>query len=298
MQLTEQETIRRNEQQPLKERLQKARKRFDESNERLREVQTELNNSADADTRAMAEVNEIAEQLKTNKNNMRVLHSDMQAIKGEIETHRHSIAQCDADIASAEARNTEENADTLCRLSETLEEQRAAEVEARQAWQAAKQRLPGILAEESALGTEKSNLQGEINRARDTVADLQSKVARAGNGGGNSPWNRFPPGTQRAYEQIQREQWHGETPVGPLGQHVKLTDMRWQGLLEAVLGGTLNSFIATDKRDRSKLQDILQRSGVYVLGGLCKSELTQGQRVPHDQYDAAGPKLRLQLGRA
>lgn len=71
-------------------------------------------------------------------------------------------------------------------------------------------------------------------------------------------------------QSISRSQWHGDTPIGPLGLYVKLKDQRWAQLLRAQLGNFMTSFACTDARDRVQLKKILDQSRKCVcLLSLC-----------------------------
>ena len=61
-------------------------------------------------------------------------------------------------------------------------------------------------------------------------------------------------------DQIKRTTWHGDTPIGPLGLHVKLKDQTWAPLLRTQLGTMMSAFACTDARDRSQLKRLFQQS--------------------------------------
>ena len=61
-------------------------------------------------------------------------------------------------------------------------------------------------------------------------------------------------------ERINKERWHGDTPIGPLGDFVALKDKQWQFLMRAQLGSMMHTFAITDARDRSLLKRILNES--------------------------------------
>ncbi|EST06671.1 RecF/RecN/SMC, N-terminal [Kalmanozyma brasiliensis GHG001] len=52
-------------------------------------------------------------------------------------------------------------------------------------------------------------------------------------------------------------------PIGPLGTHVKLKDMRWQRILETVMGNTLNAYFVSNHADRVRLKKIMDRVGIH-----------------------------------
>lgn len=48
-------------------------------------------------------------------------------------------------------------------------------------------------------------------------------------------------------------------PVGPLGHFVRLLEPGWSGILESVIGASMNHFIVRNKRDEQILSNIMQR---------------------------------------
>lgn len=63
------------------------------------------------------------------------------------------------------------------------------------------------------------------------------------------------------WKQVDKEQWHGCKPAGPLGKFVTLKDRRWASVLQIVLGKTMFAWAVSDSRDRAKLIKILEASG-------------------------------------
>lgn len=60
---------------------------------------------------------------------------------------------------------------------------------------------------------------------------------------------------------IQQENSFSTPPIGPVGNFITLLKPKWSSILEVSLGGTLNSFIVSSKRDMSTLSDIMRRVG-------------------------------------
>ena len=72
-------------------------------------------------------------------------------------------------------------------------------------------------------------------------------------------------------------------PIGPLGTHVKLKDMRWQRVLESVIGNNLNAFFVSNHDDRVRLKKIMDRVGVHspiVIGSETLFDYSSGEPHP------------------
>lgn len=66
-------------------------------------------------------------------------------------------------------------------------------------------------------------------------------------------------------EKIERMNWVGDKPLGPLGIHVKAKDAgTWGDLLRGQLGGFLTAFAVTRPEDRLTLKSLLERHQKYV----------------------------------
>lgn len=59
--------------------------------------------------------------------------------------------------------------------------------------------------------------------------------------------------------EIGRARWKHSKPIGPLGQHVKLNDKRYQEAFQQVMGSTLCQFAVRCEEDRRTMMDILFR---------------------------------------
>lgn len=59
--------------------------------------------------------------------------------------------------------------------------------------------------------------------------------------------------------EVERAPWRHSKPIGPLGMHVKLLDMRYQKAFQRVMGSTLCQFAVRCEEDRRTMTDILQR---------------------------------------
>nr|CDI51676.1 related to DNA repair protein rad18 [Melanopsichium pennsylvanicum 4] len=81
---------------------------------------------------------------------------------------------------------------------------------------------------------------------------------------------------------INNESGWGSKPIGPLGTHVKLQDMRWQRVLESVMGNNLNAFFVSNHGDRQRLKRIMEQIGMHspiVIGSDSEFDYSSGE--PH-----------------
>ena len=119
--------------------------------------------------------------------------------------------------------------------------------EARRQADKAKARGMDLQGRQSQLQTEIQNCDVELDRAKRANHDQFVNYGRD---------------IQRVVQEVERSQWYGERPIGPIGRYVKAKDPRkWGILLSWQLRGVLDAFVVTDQRDRKQMQTILSRYG-------------------------------------
>jgi chromosome segregation ATPase len=105
--------------------------------------------------------------------------------------------------------------------------------------------------------------QRELDEARQRITDCGMQCRNLENQIANR-LEAYGSHLPNVLERLRRERWHGEVPIGPLGEYVNLREKRWQQLIRAQLGGFMFSFVITDARDRALLRKILNDSQKYV----------------------------------
>ncbi|EPQ29143.1 uncharacterized protein PFL1_03430 [Pseudozyma flocculosa PF-1] len=85
-------------------------------------------------------------------------------------------------------------------------------------------------------------------------------------------------------QQIDRDRNWRVKPVGPLGRHLKVKDMKWAPVLESVIGNTLNAFFVTCHQDRSRLERYIRQLSLHKTMVLTGSDelfdFSQGEPSP------------------
>ena len=75
----------------------------------------------------------------------------------------------------------------------------------------------------------------------------------------------YPQSMQQLLKNIQEDGGFQRTPVGPIGQHVRLSKPEWSSILEKSLGSSLDSFIVTSKEDQTRLSALMKDNKWYEL---------------------------------
>ncbi len=111
----------------------------------------------------------------------------------------------------------------------------------------------GRRSEGTAIEAQISNVQSQIDAATSQLRLIDDRE--------RTKLAPFGMNLDRVLAQIPQMRWHGQKPVGPLGQFVKARDMKWAPLLRARLGGAMGMFAITDARDRAQLDGLLKQHG-------------------------------------
>lgn len=125
------------------------------------------------------------------------------------------------------------------------------------------------------------NLEDQQNRSQGELAQMSGKHAdadRAKKDCGIAIENcrrqqtdkmaAFVSDARTVFHRIEQRRWHGQKPIGPLGQFVTLTDPTWANLMRSQLGSQMQAFAITDPKDRAPLKEILNSThkSVFAIG--------------------------------
>jgi chromosome segregation ATPase len=184
----------------------------------------------------------ISENLKKTKVAMQELETRMAAEKARIA----EFSQAKQDELSQrlqQATSDVQTAETELKQTEALVLDKKSEV--------------------SGLQKQGEEADREIQTAKNSVMGLREQIQRCVEQQNNSlaPYGR---NLKNVVERIEKTNWHGQKPLGPLGVYVKVKDRVWADLLRIVLGSHMSSFAVTDGRDLHVLKRLLSESGKCV----------------------------------
>lgn len=121
-----------------------------------------------------------------------------------------------------------------------------------------------LVADQDAAKAAGQGLEQELNRIKSQIDDARGQLHLIEQRE-RTKLAPFGQNLDRVLADIANMQWHGERPVGPIGQFVKVRDPKWAPLLRARLGNGMSIFAVTDPRDRAQLDSLLKRHGKYVV---------------------------------
>ncbi|KAL3426203.1 RecF/RecN/SMC N terminal domain-containing protein [Phlyctema vagabunda] len=164
----------------------------------------------------------------------------------------------------------------------------------------AQRRVEEITKELKADIRKKSDLQNIYQRASEEVdvvnkaLDTKKRVYEAANAelqelnrARPDPMAGFDKRMPQLLQRIRDDRGFRETPVGPIGSHIKLKKQKWSYILEKSFGAILNGFIVTSKADQLRLQAMMRGFGIEnspILIGK-KNHIDTTNHEPDPRYD-------------
>lgn len=106
----------------------------------------------------------------------------------------------------------------------------------------------------------------QVERLKVELQNMQGGLKRLQDSQGGGPLGAYGRGLEHVMREINKRQWVGAKPIGPLGLFVKLRDPSWRDVVEANLGQTLSSFGVTRGEDVGTLRDVFRRCTQQARG--------------------------------
>ncbi|KAG6333299.1 hypothetical protein ID866_5786 [Astraeus odoratus] len=210
-----------------------------------------------------ARVKEFQDTIRVNKNKLSQFKAcyvhDEKAMNTSLTGLNKAIEEYDARITEETRRMETHTQDRRNELNQRLEEAKQAVVEAEQAHRKVCDEKRANLEAEEQCRTNGVAAEAKKKQAQERIGECSTMMTRCKEREKNvlAPYGKD---MKAVLEQIGRMNWHGETPVGPLGMHVRLKDQAWAPLLRSQLGTLMSAFTCTDARDRPQLKRIFEQS--------------------------------------
>ncbi|KAL4080728.1 P-loop containing nucleoside triphosphate hydrolase protein [Scleroderma citrinum] len=238
--------------------LNAAEARFKEATDEIERLEKEIAELGNIDHLNQS-AKQLQDKMRANKATLGQFRNGEREMNASLTSLNKAIQDFDAQIA-AETRRMETH--TQARREELhrrLEEAKHAVSVADQAHKAIcdEKRTNQEVADD--CRRKGMDAEARRNQAQARIEECNTMIGRCKDRENNSlaPYGR---NIQAVLEQIRRMTWHGETPIGPLGLHVRLKDQTWAPLLRTQLGSMMSAFACTDARDRPQLKRIFEQS--------------------------------------
>ena len=101
------------------------------------------------------------------------------------------------------------------------------------------------------------NIDRDINSIGDQISRTQSTLRNL-EGQSTNRLSAFGTNLDAVLRDIARARWVHSAPLGPLGMHVQLEDMKYKDAFQALMGQLLCTFAVRDAADKTTLIKILK----------------------------------------
>lgn len=220
----------------------RAKARADALEEEKHEAKAQHDEVKKATTQAQTDQRAIRARLKGNES---VIMAKTQAIQEEM----NRLAELDGGGAAARVQALQE-ADEAFKQAKQDEKEHA-------------DRLPELQANVETL----RKLVDEADHVRISQQDKvkqQTQILDQMKRNRNSQDLAFHQNMPHLLKAIQHEKKFQNSPIGPLGKHVKLLKQDWSSILEKSFGGTMNAFLVSNKTDERLLSDLMRRTKCFL----------------------------------
>ncbi|PCH39760.1 nucleoside triphosphate hydrolase protein [Wolfiporia cocos MD-104 SS10] len=209
----------------------------------------------------MSEKEKLTTQIRENKSRISSYRSEEGRMDQSIKNIKQQIEGLQERIQTEQARILEDTQFKRDETSRQLEEAKHNFAEAEQQLQTLQEEKAQKIAEIKEVEQRGKALQQQREGIKSRVDQCQNMVQRCLDTE-KSQLAPFGRDMDKVLAEIQRANWYGNKPVGPIGMYVKLRDAHtWAPLMRVQLGNFMSAFALTDARDRSTLDRILRKYG-------------------------------------
>ncbi|KAI4151925.1 MAG: hypothetical protein LQ341_000809 [Variospora aurantia] len=187
-----------------------------------------------------------------------IVQTEQRSIKDYMKQSNERIKRAEKDIQEELRRLEEVNGGSNARLLAEIEEKRSELAEARSRMDNHEGGLQHLETEHRHALQKLEKSKEPIPRQRKEVQECEERLNRLARDKGRQE-GAYHANLPRLLRAIQEDGGFRETPVGPIGYHVRLLKPSWSGILEKSLGAALNTFIVTSKPDQIRLSEVMNR---------------------------------------
>ncbi|KFY25726.1 hypothetical protein V491_01613 [Pseudogymnoascus sp. VKM F-3775] len=209
----------------------------------------------------MAPLKEQEREMKANCDaaNQEVanMHQEYRQIRDFLTAAKKKVAKIEKDIAAERQRienaNGGAHAEKMADL--TAAQQRASEARRNMVERADDLQLQD--AHQKAL-REYEDSKAPLRQKQSEIERCQERLSSISRDAGQQMAG-FDQKIPRLLNMIKNDQGFNETPVGPIGLHIRLIKPVWSNALEKSIGNVLNGFVVTSKADQQRLSNMMRQ---------------------------------------
>ncbi|KAK1222346.1 Structural maintenance of chromosomes protein 6 [Marasmius sp. AFHP31] len=265
--------------------INKAEKEFDKTNDEVKRLEQELEDFGTQDelketyqearqkvANQRREIAECKSDKRTMEDSIKVVTKTIKDLQQQIDTETQRMA------ANTQAKR-DEHQRKLAAAKEAAETEEAKLAELAATIRSLGEEVDAVKKEGEAKGA-------ELNALRQRITDCQNMIARC-NDLEKNRYVAYGNGIGFIVQRISQMKWHGQTPLGPLGEYMKVKDSKkWAPLLRRQLGRLLTAFAVTDSRDLRTLKGLLNETkNTHITIIIYEQDLFDyGRGEPHPDF--------------
>ncbi|KFX86923.1 hypothetical protein V490_08729 [Pseudogymnoascus sp. VKM F-3557] len=213
------------------------------------------------------------------------MHQEYRQIRDFLTASKQKVAKIEKDIAEERQRienaNGGAHAEKMADL--TAAQQRASQARQKMIEATDDSQLQDshqkALREYEDSKTPLKQKQTEIERCQERLSSISRDAGQQMAG--------FDQKIPRLLNMIKNDQGFNETPVGPIGLHIRLIKPVWSNAIERAIGNTLNGFVVTSKADQQRLANMMRQINLQrcpiMIGN--KQPIDLRGHEPDSQFD-------------
>ncbi|CZR57426.1 related to DNA repair protein rad18 [Phialocephala subalpina] len=129
-------------------------------------------------------------------------------------------------------------------------------------------------------------IEAPLMAKRNEIKEAQERLQSLNRDRGNV-WAGFDRNMPKLIKMIKEDRGFLETPVGPMGAHIRLKNSQWSDLLESQMASNLTGFIVTSKPDQVRLTKLLRQERMefcpVIIGNHHPIDITGNE--PDEQFE-------------
>jgi chromosome segregation ATPase len=188
--------------------------------------------------------------------NVTTYHAQVRTIKDNLREATKKAKDYNEKIVKQVQLLEEANGGALTqKLAEQAEAEKAAD-DARAAESRHKEESPQLEQQKRNAQDALKNIEKSLAAKRQEVSSAQDRL-QALNRDRSNVMAGFDAKMSKMIQTIRNDRGFLETPIGPMGLHVKLKKPIWSSILESQMASNLTGFIVTSKADQVRLSNLL-----------------------------------------
>ncbi|KAJ6111608.1 hypothetical protein N7523_007669 [Penicillium sp. IBT 18751x] len=236
---------------------------------------------------ARSEREKIKEKLDETISQRHDLQAEQRQIKEYLEAAKTRIAETQHKMEIENRRLTEASDGGYARKQEECEQAATRATAARKKYDDHQPGVTSLHEDVKIASKDLESAQRHFESKRNDVRLAEERLRALTREDGQRR-DGFPDRMPALLKAIQQEGSFTSKPIGPIGAHITLLKPKWSSILENSFGGTLSSFIVSNKRDMSILSNLMMKVNCQ-----CQIFIGQGGHIdtsahePDPNYDTA-----------